>query len=207
MTTQIVGVDEVGRGALIGPVIAAAVVAFNDQAVAPGVGDSKQISRLRREKISLDIRRSAIDWSIAGATAREIDDINIHNASLLAMRRAVLSLREKADFAYVDGKYLPDIPMPGQPIVKGDQKISVVSAASILAKVFRDQYMTWLSQVYPGYGLEKNKGYPTTFHRLMLGSLGATPQHRRSFSGVLESGNKQHNLKDNPSDIKGIPEP
>ena len=134
--------------------------------------------------MSSRIRRTAVDWAIGAATAREVDQLNIHNASLLAMRRAVLGLRERVDYVYIDGRFFPDIPIPGESVIRGDQSIPVVSAASILAKVSRDRQMVWLDRSYPQYGFGRHKGYPTRFHRSVLETLGPTPEHRMSYAWV-----------------------
>jgi ribonuclease HII len=183
---QIAGVDEAGRGPLAGPVVAAAVV-FVDGEIISGVDDSKRLTPFRRSRLSLQIRTTAVDWAIGAATAREVDQLNIHNASLLAMRRAVLGLRERIDYVYVDGKFYPDIPNPGESVIRGDQNIPVVSAASILAKVFRDRQMAWLDRIYPQYGFSRHKGYPTRFHHSALEALGPTPEHRMSYAWADKS--------------------
>ena len=186
MISHVAGVDEAGRGPLAGPVVAAAVVFVDGEALL-GVGDSKQLTASRRERLSLRIRRSAVDWSIGAATAREVDQMNIHNASILAMRRAILGLRERIDYVYIDGKFYPDIPNPGETVIRGDENIPVVSAASILAKVSRDRQMIWLDRIYPQYGFSRHKGYPTRFHRSALATLGPTPEHRMSYAWVDKS--------------------
>ena len=183
---RIAGVDEVGRGPLAGPVVAAAVVLEDGFAIS-GVKDSKSINSGRREVLSLKIRQIALDWAIGSATPREIDEVNIHNATLLAMRRAILGLRNTVDYVYVDGKFCPDISIPTEAVVGGDGTIPVVSAASILAKVFRDTQMYWLDSLYPQYGFKMHKGYPTKHHRIVLRKLGPTPEHRISYAGVLKS--------------------
>ena len=183
MIRHVAGVDEAGRGPLAGPVVAAAVV-FVDGETMPGIGDSKRLTASRRSQFSSRIRRTAVDWAIGAATAREIDQLNIHNASLLAMRRAVLGLRERVDYVYVDGRFFPAVPIPGESVIRGDRNIPVVSAASILAKVFRDRQMIWLDRSYPQYGFARHKGYPTRFHRSILETLGPTPEHRMSYAWV-----------------------
>ena len=183
MIRHVAGVDEAGRGPLAGPVVAAAVV-FIDGETIPGIGDSKRLTVSSRTRLSLRVRRTAVDWAIGAATAREVDQLNIHNASLLAMRRAVLGLRERVDYVYIDGRFFPEIPIPGEPVIRGDQSIPAVSAASILAKVFRDRQMDWLDKSYPQYGFSRHKGYPTSFHRSVLEALGPTPEHRMSYAWV-----------------------
>ena len=186
MIRRVAGVDEAGRGPLAGPVVAAAVV-FVDGETIPGIGDSKQLTASRRSCLSLRIRETAVDWASGAATAREVDRLNIHNATLLAMRRAVLGLRERIDYVYIDGKFYPDIPNPGESVIRGDENIPVVSAASILAKVSRDRQMIWLDRIYPQYGFSRHKGYPTRFHRSILETLGPTLEHRMSYARVDKS--------------------
>ena len=186
MIRRVAGVDEAGRGPLAGPVVAAAVV-FVDGETIPGIGDSKRLPASRRSRLSSRILKTAVDWAIGAATAREVDRLNIHNATLLAMRRAVLGLRERIDYVYIDGKFYPDIPNPGESVIRGDQNIPVVSAASILAKVSRDRQMVWLDRIYPQYGFSRHKGYPTRFHRSALETLGPTPEHRMSYAWVDKS--------------------
>ena len=183
MIRHVAGVDEAGRGPLAGPVVAAAVV-FVDGETMPGIGDSKRLTASCRARMSSRIRHTAVDWAIGAATAREVDQLNIHNASLLAMRRAVLGLRERVDYVYIDGRFFPDIPIPGESVIRGDQSIPVVSAASILAKVSRDRQMVWLDRSYPQYGFARHKGYPTRFHRSVLETLGPTPEHRMTYAWV-----------------------
>ena len=183
MIRHVAGVDEAGRGPLAGPVVAAAVV-FVDGETIPGIGDSKRLTSSRRTRLSSRIRRTAVDWAIGAATALEVDQLNIHNASLLAMRRAILGLRERIDYVYIDGKFYPDISNPGESVIRGDQTIPVVSAASILAKVSRDRQMVWLDRIYPQYGFKRHKGYPTSFHRSALAAHGPTPEHRMSYAWV-----------------------
>ena len=183
---RVAGVDEVGRGPLAGPVVAAAVVFAGGVTVA-GIDDSKRLTASRREWLSSQIRCASVDWAIGAATAGEVDQLNIHNASLLAMRRAILGLRERIDYVYIDGKFFPDIPIPGESVIRGDQCIPAVSAASILAKVFRDRQMVWMDRSYPQYGFSNNKGYPTRYHRSVLEKFGPTTEHRLSFASVNKS--------------------
>jgi len=180
------GVDEVGRGALFGPVVAAAVIlppdSLNGLATA-GVTDSKQLKAGQRTTLVTIIQRVAIDYQIGTASVQEIDRLNILQASLLAMRRAVLQLGVQPDFCFVDGNQLiPQLTVSQQAMVKGDQKVLAIAAASILAKVWRDRLITRLSSKYPGYDLAANKGYGSAKHRLALKQLGPTSLHRLSFS-------------------------
>jgi len=182
----IAGVDEVGRGALFGPVVAAAVIlpaSALPQLALAGVKDSKQLSASRRLKLSQEIQRQAIDWKIGYATREEIDQINILQASLLAMRRAILKLKVKPDLCLVDGKQsLQELPIPQQSMIKGDQRSLEIAAASVVAKVWRDDLVMRLATKYPDYDLAANKGYGTQRHRLALQQHGPSPQHRLSFS-------------------------
>ncbi len=180
---HITGVDEVGRGPLAGPVVAAAVILDPDKPIA-GLADSKAISEKKRILLDEQIRSSALAWAIGRAEVEEIDQINILQASLLAMRRAVLSLRPQADHALVDGNRCPDLPCSCEAIIKGDQSVEVISAASIIAKVYRDNEMVEMDNLYPGYGFLSHKGYPTKLHMESLKTLGVTPIHRRSFGPV-----------------------
>ncbi|NER28966.1 MAG: ribonuclease HII [Symploca sp. SIO1C4] len=182
----VAGVDEVGRGALFGPVVAAAVILPATallQLAATGLKDSKQLTRLRRLKLTQEIQHRAIDWRIGYATSHEIDQINILQASLLAMKRAVLKLKVQPALCLVDGQQsLPDLPIPQLSMVKGDERSPVIAAASVVAKVWRDELVIRLAAKYPDYDLAANKGYGTKRHRLALQQLGPTPQHRMSFS-------------------------
>jgi ribonuclease HII len=182
----IAGVDEVGRGALFGPVVAAAVIipmpALSQLALA-GVKDSKQLSRLRRLKLAQEIQRLAIDWKIGYATSDEIDEINILQASLLAMKRAILKLKVQPDLCLIDGKQsLPNLSLPQQTMVKGDERSLEIAAASVVAKVWRDDLIVRLASRYPNYDLVANKGYGTQRHRLALQQYGPSRLHRKSFS-------------------------
>lgn len=180
----IAGVDEAGRGPLAGPVIAAAVILDPTHPI-PGLADSKQLSSLRREQLAAEIRAHALSWALGRADVAEIDRINILQASLLAMRRAVESLTIAPDQALVDGKHCPlGLACPCQAIVKGDATIPAISAASILAKVARDAELCELHDRYPAYGFARHKGYPTLAHRDALRRLGPCPEHRRSFAPV-----------------------
>lgn len=179
----IAGVDEVGRGPLAGPVIAAAVILDEFHPII-GLDDSKKLTEKRREILAADIRRFALAWALGRAESTEIDEINILQASLLAMQRAVLQLTPFPHAVLVDGKHCPQLNCPVQAIVRGDQLVPAISAASIIAKVARDQEMCELDKIYPNYGFANHKGYPTKIHRQALLHLGITPIHRRSFAPV-----------------------
>lgn len=177
------GVDEVGRGPLAGPVVAAAVILDPAHPI-HGLADSKKLSPRRRAQLAEQIRQYALAWALGRAEVTEIDQHNILQASLLAMQRAVQALPLSPDAALVDGNRLPDLPCPAQAIIGGDASQPCIAAASILAKVTRDQEMITLAAEYPGYGLEQHKGYPTRQHLAALQRLGVTPLHRRSFRPV-----------------------
>ncbi|HBL61724.1 MAG TPA: ribonuclease HII, partial [Cyanobacteria bacterium UBA8803] len=180
----VAGVDEVGRGALFGPVVAAAVIlpssVLQPLALA-GVKDSKQLSRLQRLNLAQQIQALALEWKIGYATSAEIDRINILQASLLAMKRAVLKLKVKPDICLVDGRQsMLDLPIPQQTMIKGDQRSLEIAAASVVAKVWRDELIMRLAAKYPDYDLAANKGYGTEQHRLALQQYGPSPLHRLS---------------------------
>jgi len=177
------GVDEAGRGPLAGPVYAAAVI-LDPAARIVGLADSKQLSASRREELAGQIRRHALAWAIASASVAEIDAINILQASLLAMRRAVEQLSIAPSVVLVDGKQCPTIAYPVEAIVRGDSKIPAISAASILAKTARDAEMLRLHQLYPVYGLDRHKGYPTAAHLAALARHGVCEIHRRSYAPI-----------------------
>ena len=176
------GCDEVGRGPLAGDVVAAAVIL--GPSIPEGLNDSKKLTERKRERLFDEIRASAVAWSIGRASVEEIDRLNILNASLLAMKRAVQSLSPLPDHVLVDGNKLPVWQFSAEAIVGGDGCIPCISAASVLAKVTRDREMLELDEKYPGYGLAKHKGYPTAQHLDALSRLGVTPIHRRSFGPV-----------------------
>lgn len=175
------GVDEVGRGPLAGAVVTAAVILKEPIA---GLADSKKLSIKKRKLLSLQIKEQALAYAYGRAEVEEIDRLNIHHATLLAMRRAVEALPIKPNFVKVDGLYIPELSMPCEAIVKGDSLIPEISAASILAKVLRDEEMDELDEIYPGYGFSGHKGYPTVVHREALIRLGPCPIHRRSYAPV-----------------------
>jgi ribonuclease HII len=177
------GVDEAGRGPLAGPVVAAAVILDDLQPIF-GLADSKKLTARARERLYDEIRAKARCFCIAQASVEEIDELNILHATMLAMRRAVEGLRLKPAMVQVDGNRVPPLNVPAQAIVKGDAKVQAISAASILAKVHRDRLCDQLHEVYPQYGFDGHKGYPTADHVAALKLHGATPAHRRSFGPV-----------------------
>lgn len=177
------GVDEVGRGPLAGAVVAAAVILDPKRPIA-GLADSKKLTERRRTQLEAEIQEKALAWALGRAEAGEIDDINILQASLLAMRRAVEALPVVPSHALIDGNRCPPLTCTAEAIVGGDAIEPAISAASILAKVARDREMKELDLQYPGYGLAKHKGYPTKAHLEALAQLGVTPIHRRSFGPV-----------------------
>lgn len=180
----IAGIDEAGRGPLAGPVVSAAVILPVDFSC-PGVQDSKQLSEKKREMLFPEIRDQALAVGIGMADAWEIDEINILQASLLSMKRAVENLGLAPDFLLIDGKFTIDSHLPQQAIVKGDSKSISIAAASILAKVVRDRIMAQLHLSYPLYNFIQHKGYPTQAHRQALKTYGPSPVHRKTFKGVL----------------------
>lgn len=179
------GVDEVGRGPLAGAVVAAAVILDPERPI-EGLNDSKKISQKKREILSDEIKSNALAWSLGRAEVEEIDKLNILYASLLAMKRAVESLKFEPGMVVVDGQYTPDIRYERIAIVKGDSLVPAISAASIIAKVARDSEMVKFDEIYPGYGFSSHKGYPTKQHIAALEKLGITDIHRRSFSPVAK---------------------
>jgi len=176
---RVAGVDEVGRGCLAGPVCAAAVV-FDPGAEVAGLRDSKLLSAKARERLYDEITDSS-DWSVSEVSVAQIDQLNIREASLLAMRKAVLALKVPPDFVIVDGFLVSELPFPQQAIVGGDRKCASIAAASIVAKVTRDRLMSWLHQKDTRYGFDRHKGYPTVAHLDALEMFGYSELHRRSF--------------------------
>jgi len=176
------GVDEVGRGPLAGPVVAAAVILDPARPV-EGLTDSKRLTARRREALATTIRESTV-WALGRAEVEEIDRLNIHGATLLAMARAVAALTQQPAFCAVDGRHLPELPCPGEAVVGGDGSVPAIGAASILAKVARDAEMIAAAADHPGYGFDGHKGYPSAAHRAALEELGPCPLHRRSFGPV-----------------------
>lgn len=184
------GVDEVGRGPLVGAVVTAAVILDPARTIV-GLADSKKLSEKRRLALYDEIVEKALSWSLGRAEPVEIDQLNILHATMLAMQRAVAGLHIAPDMVLIDGNRCPKLPMRSLAVVKGDSRVAEISAASILAKVTRDREMTELDAIFPDYGFAQHKGYPTAFHLEKLAVLGATEHHRRSFAPVrraLESG-------------------
>lgn len=180
---RIAGVDEAGRGPLAGPVVAAAVILPQTHSIV-GLADSKKLTAARRQALAAQVRATAAAYAVAQATVEEIDRLNILQASLLAMQRAVAGLSTAPDEAWVDGNQAPDLAIPVRKIIGGDALEPAISAASILAKVERDRQMIDMDGVFPGYGFAQHKGYGTKAHRQALLCLGASPAHRRSFAPV-----------------------
>ena len=176
----VAGVDEVGRGCLAGPVVAAAVILNPDRYV-PRIGDSKTVTAPERNRLYDRITRAAIAWGVASATCDEIDTINIHQASLRAMQRAVRLLAPSPDFVLVDAFRIPDLPMPQRAVIHGDSRCTAIAAASIVAKVTRDRMMLELHAEYPSYGFNRHKGYATREHLQAVAQFGYTAVHRQSF--------------------------
>jgi ribonuclease HII len=187
MVQLICGVDEAGRGPLAGAVYAAAVI-LNPERPILGLADSKKISEKKRDFLSVEIKQHALAWAISSCSAKEIDEINILQASLLAMKRAIEAMQAQfeitPDLVQVDGNKCPKISLPCEAIVKGDSKVQAISAASILAKVARDAELYELDKIYPQYGFAQHKGYPTALHLEMLSLHGVTPVHRVSYAPV-----------------------
>ncbi len=183
--TQVCGVDEAGRGPLCGPVVAAACI-LPCGLVIPGLNDSKKLSEKKREFLFEQIKAEAISYSIACATVEEIDELNILEATLLAMRRAIDGLDVKADFALIDGNVSRDFQIDAKAVVSGDATSPSIAAASILAKVTRDHMCVELDAAYPQYGIAKHKGYGTKVHMQALREYGPSPIHRKQFVRFLE---------------------
>ncbi|MFN3715406.1 MAG: ribonuclease HII [Thiobacillus sp.] len=181
--TGLAGVDEAGRGPLAGPVVAAAVM-LDPQRRIDGLRDSKKLSATARERLADHIRRDALAWCVAEASVQEIDTLNILDATMLAMRRAVDGLGRAPDEVWVDGNRCPQWPWRSQAVVKGDDKVAAIAAASILAKTERDRFMRRLHELHPQYGFARHMGYGTAQHLEALKAHGACPHHRRSFAPV-----------------------
>ncbi|MDA8621053.1 ribonuclease HII [Psychrosphaera sp.] len=182
----IAGVDEVGRGPLVGDVVTAAVILDPNKPI-EGLTDSKKLSEKKRVALAEIIKRDALAWAIGRADPSEIDELNILHATMLAMQRAVARLDIQPEHVLIDGNRVPELPIAGNAVVKGDALVPEISAASIIAKVARDQEMDELDQLHPEYGFAKHKGYPTKLHFEMLAKYGPTPHHRKSFKPVQKA--------------------
>ncbi len=181
------GTDEAGRGPLAGNVVAAAVILNPDETI-DGLDDSKKLTEKKRQILAAEIKQKALAWAVVSISPQQIDEINILQASLLAMRTAAEKLGVRPDHVFVDGnKVLPDCFCANTAIIKGDSRVAEISAASILAKVERDAQMLVLHEQYPEYGFDKHKGYPTKVHREILSEIGPCPEHRRSYAPVREA--------------------
>ena len=179
----IAGVDEAGRGPLVGAVVAGAVI-LDEAHPIDGLNDSKKLTAKKREQLAVQIKQHAKAWAVSSVEPEVIDEINILQASLLAMKQAVEGLKIAPDFALIDGNKLPDLACEAEAIVKGDARVAAIAAASILAKVERDQQMQALHKVYPQYEFGRHKGYPTKVHMALLQEHGPCPEHRKSFGPV-----------------------
>lgn len=179
------GIDEAGRGPLAGPVVAAAVILDPARPIV-GLNDSKKLSEKKRDQLAVLIRAQAVAWAVAEASVEEIDRLNILQATMLAMQRAVAALAVAPERAMVDGNRCPPLSIPAEAVVKGDGKIASIAAASILAKTVRDAGMLALHAEYPMYGFDRHMGYPTAAHFAALAAYGASPVHRRSFAPVAQ---------------------
>lgn len=187
--SAVCGIDEAGRGPLAGPVFAAAVILPAEVEI-PGLNDSKKLTAKKREALFPLIQEKAVSWSVAFATESEIDEINILQATYLAMRRACEGLSIPADYALVDGNRMPPLQIPGETVVKGDAQCASIAAASILAKVSRDRLLREWDELYPAYGFSKHKGYGTKAHYEAIAKYGILPIHRKSFLKNLGDKNR-----------------
>jgi len=195
---RVAGCDEVGRGCLAGPVVAGAVILDPDCHI-PGLADSKTITAAERERLHDIITRKALAWSVAWAEPEEIDTINIHQASLQAMRRAVLAIAPLPDIVLVDAFRIPDLEIAQRGVLHGDRRCAAIAAASIVAKVTRDRLMARLGAAHPGYGFERHMGYSVPEHFAALAKLGPTIHHRRSFAPVAAAYGDPVELEDLPA--------
>jgi ribonuclease HII len=186
VTVWVAGVDEAGRGPLAGAVIAAAVI-LDDTKPLAGLADSKVLTAKRRARLAQDIHAGARAWALGRAEVEEIDRLNIHHATLLAMQRAVAALKPYPALALIDGLYCPRLRCPARAVIGGDATIAAISAASVVAKVARDAEMVALDDRFPGYGFGRHKGYPTAAHLEALARLGPCPAHRRSYGPVRQA--------------------
>ena len=185
MDSIIAGVDEVGRGPLAGPVVAAAVILSPDHCI-EGLNDSKKLTDKKRRMILPIIMEQAEAVAIGYCNAQKVDELNIHHATLEAMRQAIMQLEIEPDMVYVDGKFCPETPYSCEAVIKGDSKVPAIAAASIVAKVFRDQLMLEMDEKYPHYGFAGHKGYPSKLHLEKLQLHGICPIHRRSYGPVRQ---------------------
>ncbi|WNC73711.1 ribonuclease HII [Thalassotalea psychrophila] len=181
----IAGVDEVGRGPLVGAVVTAAVILDPNNPIV-GLTDSKKLSDKKRQALSIEIKEKALAWCLGRSEPEEIDQINILQATMVAMQRAVAGLNVQADYVLVDGNRCPDFGLPCQAVIKGDLKVAEISAASIIAKVARDDEMLALDKLYPEYGFASHKGYPTKAHLEKINALGVLNNYRKSFKPVAK---------------------
>ena len=181
--TLFCGADEAGRGPIAGPVFAAAVMLDPDHPIA-GLKDSKKLSEANRDELAIEIKQHAKAWAIAECSIEEIDELNILHASMLAMKRAIEALQVKPELALIDGNRCPKLSIMAKAIVKGDDKVPAISAASILAKTARDAVMLDLHRLYPEYGFDRHKGYPTAYHLEQLSIHGVSPAHRKTYAPV-----------------------
>ncbi|WP_117233480.1 ribonuclease HII [Vibrio maerlii] len=180
---RIAGVDEVGRGPLVGDVVTAAVILDPNNPI-EGLNDSKKLSEKKRLALLPEIKEKALAWSVGRCSPEEIDELNILQATMVAMQRAIAGLSVQPDLALIDGNRVPELPMDGVAVVKGDLRVAEISAASIIAKVVRDQEMEELDKEYPQFGFAKHKGYPTKAHFEAIEQHGVIEQHRKSFKPV-----------------------
>lgn len=182
-THWVAGVDEAGRGPWAGPVMASAVILDPAQPIA-GLADSKTLTEKKRQALACLIKEKALSWSVASASVEEIDQLNILQATLLAMQRALAGLHKQPQHALIDGNHCPALSIPAQAVIQGDRKIACISAASILAKVERDQLMVSYQQLYPAFAFHRHKGYGTAQHQAELDAFGVLPVHRKSFKPI-----------------------
>ena len=182
----VAGIDEVGRGPLAGPVIAAAVVFLPGQLPIVGLRDSKLLTPQQRERLESDVKSQALVWSVGAASVKEIDRLNIRRATALAMRRALVHLPFSPDYILIDGNPVPELGSPHEAIVKGDRKCQSIAAASVIAKCLHDHLMTNLAKNYPQFSWESNKGYGTAVHLRAIDEFGPTEHHRKTFSPVAQ---------------------
>ncbi|WP_404973213.1 ribonuclease HII [Vibrio campbellii] len=182
----VAGVDEVGRGPLVGDVVTAAVILDPNNPI-EGLNDSKKLSEKKRLALLPEIKEKALAWAVGRCSPEEIDELNILQATMVAMQRAIAGLKVQPDLALIDGNRCPELPMDSQAVVKGDLRVAEISAASIIAKVVRDQEMEELDKQYPQFGFAKHKGYPTKAHFEAIGQHGVISEHRKSFKPVKKA--------------------